>query len=75
MQTDNKEPFSWLIHVLVAMQWPVVVFSAFGLGCAYANIKHRLSKAEKQLNDLTERHLPHVHNALAAILGAVMGRR
>lgn len=64
------------------MQWPIVVASAFAIGRYVARLEVRIAGAEKNIKDLVDRHLPHVHSALmdikeglAVVRGAVTGRR
>lgn len=58
----------WLQSVSSAMQWPLLV-AAFVLGRYVKTLEVRVSNAERNLKDLIERHLPHVHRALAEIKG------
>lgn len=72
---EHSNPSEWLLAWAKALQWPIVVGVAFALGRYVGRLQQRVTKAEKNLTDLVERHLPHVHNALAAIHGALTGRR
>jgi hypothetical protein len=49
------------------MQWPVVVLAAFYLGRTITKLEGRVLKAEKNMSDLIERHMPHIHKALDEI--------
>lgn len=75
IQPPQNNPSNWLLAWTTALQWPVVVTAAFALGCYVTSLRMRVLSAEKNIKDLVERHLPHVHNALAAIQGALSGRR
>lgn len=72
MQTQNS-PLTWLQQVTSALQWPVIVFAAFWLGRGMTKLEIRVVKAEKIMSDLMDRHLPHIHNALAEIRGLLSG--
>jgi len=75
MQNPSLTPTNYLIGVLSALQWPVVVIAAFALGRSMSKLESRVLKAEKSLSDLMERHLPHIHNALAEIRGLLLKGR
>ncbi len=74
MQTN--QPTNWVINALTALQWPVIVLAAFWLGRAMTKLETRVLKAEKNVQDLIERHLPHVHRALddiKQVLASIQG--
>jgi len=76
MQTQTQTPISYVTSVIAALQWPVVVFAAFMLGRSMTKLEARGLKAEKNVSDLIERHMPHIHNALAEIKTLLLsGRR
>ena len=75
MNQSNPSPLSWLQQITTALQWPVIVFAAFWLGRSVTKLETRVAKAEKSMQDLIERHMPHIHNALAEIRGLLQGRR
>lgn len=64
MQTN---PVNYVADKLLALQWPVIVLAAFALGRYVCKLELRAIKAEKNLSDVVERHLPHVHSALSAV--------
>jgi hypothetical protein len=66
MQTN---PSQTALNYLTALQWPVVVLAAFFLGRAMTKLEGRVLKAEKNVQDLIERHMPHIHEALTDIKG------
>lgn len=69
MQEHSAAPVSWLQQVAANLQWPVIVVAAFWLGRFVKGLEARVATAEKNVKDLIERHLPHVHRALAEIKG------
>lgn len=75
MQTNQYAPFTWLISLLTAMQWPVIVLAAFALGKSVSKLEGRVLKAEKNVADLVERHMPHIHAALLEIKTMLQGWR
>jgi hypothetical protein len=66
MQT-GQPPSQTLINYLTALQWPVVVLAAFFLGRTMTKLEARVLSAEKNVKDIIERHMPHIHNALTEI--------
>lgn len=70
MQT-NQTPVNWVRDIALALQWPVIVIAAFWLGKQMAKLEVRVLKAEKGITDLIERHLPHVHTAIARVEAAL----
>ena len=69
MQQDTGTPITWLQHITAALQWPVIVIAAFWLGRYVKGLESRVLSAESNVKALIERHLPHVHRALADIKG------
>jgi hypothetical protein len=67
MQADHPSPFSWITQLLTALQWPVIVVAAFFAGRYISSPEDRLDHAEKNIKDLIERHMPHIHNALGDV--------
>jgi hypothetical protein len=58
------------------------VLAAFWLGKTMSKLEVRVLQAEKNMKDMIERHLPHIHKALgeiketlASIQGMLTGRR
>jgi hypothetical protein len=64
MQTPNP---TTPLNYLQALQWPVVVIAAFALGHAMSKLENRVLKAEKNVQDLIERHMPSIHRALTDV--------
>ena len=64
MQTTSN-PSNWFVTACSALQWPVIVVAAFWLGRGMSKLENRVLKAEKNMQDIIERHLPHIHQALA----------
>lgn len=75
MQQSSSTPLTWLQQITTALQWPVVVIAAFWIGRSITKLEVRVLRAEKSMSDLLERHMPHVHNALAEIRGLIQGMR
>lgn len=69
MQEHTAAPLTWLQHLAANLQWPVIVVAAFWLGRYVHGLEVRVQNAERNVRDLIERHLPHVHRALAAVNG------
>lgn len=72
MQTS---PSNWVLDAIKALSWPVVVFTAYGLGRYTAKVEARVIKVEKSISDLVSRHMPHIHNALLEIKTMLQARR
>lgn len=79
MQTT---PLNWFTSAVSALQWPVVVISAFVLGRYVSRLETRVLMAERSVKDLVTRHMPHIHTALGEIkssldvlTGIITGRR
>jgi hypothetical protein len=68
MQTN---PSQTALNYIAALQWPVVVLAAFFLGRMMTRLETRVLKAEKNVQDLIERHMPHIYKALDEIKGAL----
>lgn len=69
MQSPSYSPLGWIQHITAALQWPVIVVAAFWLGRYVQRLEVRVLSAEGHVKALIERHLPHVHRALAEIKG------
>jgi hypothetical protein len=69
MQEHGTTPASWLQSALNGLQWPAICIFIFWLGSYVERLKTRVTSAEVNLKALIERHLPHVHRALAEIKG------
>jgi hypothetical protein len=63
----QSNPSQTAISYITALQWPVVVLAAFFLGRTMTKLEGRVLKAEKNVQDLIERHMPHIHQALTEI--------
>ena len=74
MADQNMAPVTWAHVAVNAVAWPAVVASAFWLGRYVKDLEHRLVKAETNLTQLVERHMPAVHRALAEIRGLLLSR-
>lgn len=75
-------PGNWFTAAIAALQWPFIVACAFALGRYVKTLEHRVLGAEKNVKDLIERHMPHIHKALGQIQttlevvkASVQGRR
>jgi hypothetical protein len=66
---NSPSPLTWLHNITAALQWPLIVISAFALGRYVQKLETRVMTAEGHVKALIERHLPHVHRALADIKG------
>lgn len=75
MQQQTSAPWSWLWHAAAALPWSAVVVFAFWAGRYMQRLETRLERAEASVHSLLERHMPHIHNALAEIRGLLQGRR
>jgi hypothetical protein len=73
VQTQPLNPLPWLVQFAASMQWPIVVAAAFWVGRWFQKIEARMSKAEKSITSLTERHMPAIHRALSEIRGMLSG--
>lgn len=62
-----QTPVNWVSTAVTALQWPFIVLAAFALGRYVSKLETRVLLAEKNLKDLMERHLPHIHNALTQL--------
>lgn len=69
MQNNSPSPVSWIQSLLNGLQWPAICVFIFWLGMYVQLLKTRVTAAETNLKALIERHLPHVHRALAEIKG------
>jgi hypothetical protein len=69
MHNDFSSPLAWLQYIAERIQWPVIVYSAFWLGRRVERLETRIISAETHIKSLIERHLPHVHRALADLKG------
>lgn len=73
----QSNPVSWVTTAITALQWPFIVLAAFALGRYVSKLETRVLQAEKNIKDLIERHLPHIHAALSDIkesLAQLIGR-
>ena len=68
---QEHTPLTWMQQWASALQWPVIVISAFFAGRYVKGLETRVLNAERRLKDVIERHLPHVHRALAEINGKI----
>ena len=66
---QSPSPLSWITDALKALQWPAIAIAAFWLGRYVQKLETRVINAEGHLKALIERHLPHVHRALAELKG------
>lgn len=71
MEVQPTTPSNWFTAAIAALQWPVIVMAAFALGRYVKALEHRVLNAEKNVKDLIERHMPHIHKALGEIAAAV----
>jgi hypothetical protein len=62
-----QPPLSWIKETAEAFQWPLVVLGAFWLGRVVSKLEARVLKAEKNVADLIQLHLPQVHRVLQDI--------
>jgi hypothetical protein len=69
MHNDYTSPLAWLLAALDSLKWPALVYSAFWLGRRVERLEHRILSAEANIKTLIDRHLPHVHKALADLRG------
>lgn len=72
MQVQTPEPLGWITKLITSLQWPVIVLAAFWLGKTMSKLEVRVLQAEKNMKDMIERHLPHIHKALAELKEGVM---
>ena len=79
-EDPNHHPLLWLENAAAILQWPVVAACSFFLGRYVSRLEMRVVKAEKNVQDIVERHFPHIHQALAeiktalaTIQGAILG--
>jgi hypothetical protein len=69
-----ETPAVWTRAAIEALKWPAVVLGAYWAGRRHEKLEGRLTKAEKNVSDLAERHMPAVHRALAEIRGLLLRR-
>jgi hypothetical protein len=71
---QQETPVLWIQTLLSGLKWPAVVIGAYWAGRRHEKLEGRLTKAEKNVSDLAERHMPAVHRALAEIRGLLLRR-
>ena len=62
-----QAPLNYVKDAATALQWPIVVIAAYYLGCVTTNLKSRLTKAETNLAELLNKHMPALHKVASDI--------
>jgi hypothetical protein len=68
---QNQTPISYFHDAVSGLQWPFIALAAFWMGRSMSRLEARVLKAEKNVQDLIGRHMPHIHKALGDIAGTL----
>lgn len=64
---QSQTPLSYIHGIVSGLQWPFIAIAAFWLGRSMSRLETRVLAAEKNVQDLITRHMPHIHEALSEI--------